>query len=348
MKQGIFVIITAIAISVTAVPKGVAAIPAKGQDYLHRLASGTLYLPYTAADKQLSLTEESLWAEESVEEPSTEEIIEEEISVDVGSTIPADAIAVQAVNLSRLEATETPKLILANETSYSVDLNTLAATPQSIEKGAVLIMHTHGTEAYLPSGQNYYLQDEDFRSTNREENVVAAGAVFAQTLEKAGITVYHDQTLYDEHSYNNSYTASRNACRNWLNQHPEIRYVIDIHRDAVSDSKGQSQKTLCTVNGQSVAQVMLVIGTDAAGANHGGWRTNLSVGAKYQSLLNANPSFARPLYLRRASYNQQLCTGSMLLEIGSAANTLDEAKAAAVIAAEAFCKLYNQLGQTLC
>lgn len=88
---------------------------------------------------------------------------------------------------------------------------------------------------------------------------------------------------------------------------------------------------------------MLVIGTDAAGANHGAWRNNLSVGAKYQQYLNEHPTFARPVYLRRASYNQQLCVGSMLLEVGSAANTLGEAKAAARLAGEVFCTLYDDL-----
>jgi len=342
VKQGIFAIITAAAISIATVPKGAAAIPEKGQEYLQRLATGTLYVPYTAEDKPLYSEEEEQNAGASTEYISVEESTAEE-SASEEQPIPEGAIAVQAVNLSRLEPTDIPKLLLANETKYSVNLESLADTAQSIGTGSVLIIHTHGTEAYLPSGQDYYLEGEDFRSTNSRENVVAVGAVFGEVLESHGITVYHDQSLYDEFSYNNSYTASRSACRQWLQQHPDIRYVIDIHRDAVSDGSGQSQKTLCTVEGQSVAQVMLVIGTDEAGASHASWQTNLSVGAKYQQYLNAHPTFARPMYLRRASYNQQLCTGSMLLEVGSAANTLDEAKAAATLAAQAFCKLYNEL-----
>ncbi|MBQ3196132.1 MAG: stage II sporulation protein P [Clostridia bacterium] len=344
MKQGIFAIVTAVAISVTAVPKGAAAIPEKGQEYLERLATGTLYVPYPWADKPQFYEEESeLFTEDSAENTSASAEESAESFESVESFIPDDAIAVQAVNLSRLEPTETPRLLIANETKYSVDLNTLANTTKSIGAGAVLIIHTHGTEAYLPDGENYYTKDEDFRSTDTEENVVAVGAVFAETLKSRGIQVYHDQSLYDEFSYNNSYTASRAACKEWISRHPDIRYIIDIHRDAITDGDGINQKTLCTVEGQSIAQVMLVIGTDEAGAAHGGWQTNLAVGAKYQQFLNAYPTFARPVYLRRASYNQQLCAGSMLLEVGSAANTLGEAKAAARLAGEVFCTLYDDL-----
>ncbi len=347
MKEGIFALVTAVAVAFTAIPKGAAAISDKGGEYLERVATGTLYVPYTAADKPIS-REESPQPEAPPfykEEGSAEEESAEENSESVGEErpVPDNAIAVQAVNLSRLEPTDPPALLMSNETDYSVDLASVASKPQHLGGGAVLIIHTHGTEAYLAEGAEYYFEDEDFRSTNRAENVVAVGAEFAQALESKGIQVYHDQTMYDEHSYNNAYTASRSACREWLETHPEISYIIDIHRDAVTDAQGINQKPLCKVEGQSVAQVMLVIGTDAAGANHGGWQTNLGVGAKYQGYLTEYPSFARPIYLRRASYNQQLCRGSMLLEVGGTANTLTEAKAAARFAAEAFSRLYTEL-----
>ncbi len=335
MKREIFALIIAAAVSLTAVPQGVAALSPEGSEYLVRLATGSLYVPYTFTDKPYE-------AEETVEE-SVEALSRE--SHDESLAMPDNAIAVQAVNLSRLEAGDPPKLYLINETDYSVDLDAMALTPQRVQAGAVLIVHTHGTEAYLPDGVEYYTEDEDFRSTDNAENVVAVGEVFAQALRSAGITVYHDTTLFDADSFSSAYTSSRKACRSWLAEHPEISYIIDIHRDAVTDSDGLNQKPLCTVNGQSVAQVMLVIGTDEAGATHGDWRTNLGIGAKYQQLLNQNIGFARPIYLRRASYNQQLSSGGMLLEIGSGANTITEAKAAASLAGQAFVQLYKELSQ---
>lgn len=349
MREGLFALLTAAAVSVAVIPRAVGAISEEGGEYLARLGTGSLYVYYTEADKpaaEENSAEDSLF--ESAEGYLQESEERGEVSADgaaeaESAVIPPDAIAVQAVNLSRQEVTDLPALLLANETGYSVNLDSIVSESLHIEGGAVLIIHTHGTEAYLPEGREYYSADEDFRSTDIAENVVAVGEEFAAALRTADIKVYHDLTMYDEHSYSNAYTASRSACREWLSAHPEIKYILDIHRDSVTDSEGVNQKPLCTVSGEKVAQVMLVIGTDEAGASHGGWRTNLAVGAKYQQLLNEHPTFARPIYLRRASYNQQLSSGAMLLEIGSAANTIEEARAAARLAAEAFVKLYNSL-----
>lgn len=336
MKEGIFALLTAAAISVTVVPQAASAVSPEVGEYLTRMATGTLYVRYDGEDK--SVPESEAVPELPFFESEIEESPEESMGADLPE-IPQGAVAVQAVNLSRLEVTETPRLLLANETKFTVNLDNLADKTQKIKSGAVLIIHTHGTEAYLPPNVEYYMEGEDFRSTDKKENVVAVGEEFAAVLRANGIEVYHDQTMYDEHSYTNAYAASRAACRQWLADHPEISYIIDIHRDAV----GETQKPLCIIDGVKTAQVMLVIGTNEAGANHSGWQDNLSVGAKYQRHLNNYPTLARPVYLRRASYNQQLCKGSMLIEIGSAANTIDEAKEAAKLSAEAFCKLYNEL-----
>lgn len=333
-SRELIAVFLAAALAFAAVPVA-NALPARAEEYLLRLATGTLYIPYTAlgADKP---------QEDAVSTaPNDKSENESTPAADTPDPIPQDAIAVQAVNLSRLEPTDTPTLLLSNETAYSADLAALAKKELAIPKGSVLIVHTHGTESYLPDGAEYYTEDEDFRSTDTSENVVAVGEAFAEVLRAEGIQVYHDTVMYDESSFNNAYTASRTACKKWLEQHPDIGYIIDIHRDAVTDAEGKVKKTLCTVNGTKSAQVMLVIGTDEAGANHSGWENNLALAAKYQELLNRYPTLARPIYLRRASYNQQLCAGSMLLEIGSGANTLAEAKTAARLAAKSFVLLYR-------
>lgn len=314
------------------------ALPDGVSEYVARYATGTLYVPYTERGKSAEPTEET---REELPPPTLEETTKEE-TTEEEKPLPQGAIPVGAVNLSRLEIDDTPALLLSNETKYSANLKTLADMQTPGEKGAVLIIHTHGTESYLPDDADYYTPGEDFRTRDKSQNVVAVGQAFAATLEAAGIKVYHDTEMYDALSFNNAYDASRSACRDWLKKHPEISYIIDIHRDAVTDKEGNSQKTLCTAGGKEMAQVMLVIGTNEAGANHPDWEKNLSLAAKYQKLLNVYPTFARPIYLRRASFNQQLCEGSLLLEVGSAANTLTEAKDAATLAAKQFILLYNR------
>lgn len=328
-KHSYVALLVTAALSLTLVPSAAALMPKAVSEYMARLAAGQLYIPYYEA---VSSAEETQSTESAVSSAVPEE-----------SAPMTDGTAVQAMNLSRLTENDEPTLLLMNETDYSVYLKSAASTALTVGSGAVLIMHTHGTEAYLPDGATHYAADEDFRSNNAAETVVAVGDVFAAALESAGIEVYHDRTMYDADNFENAYTLARSAIKKHLAEKPQIRYIIDLHRDAVTDGDGNACKTLCTVNGEDCAQVMLVVGTNAAGAAHPDWRNNLCVAAKYQSLLTEYRTLARPVYLRNASYNQQLCTGAMLLEVGSAANTISEAKKAAAYAAEAFVKLYKDL-----
>ncbi|MBQ3081478.1 MAG: stage II sporulation protein P [Clostridia bacterium] len=331
-KKLIILFAAVIILSLTAIPAAASEMSETLSEYMARLAVGRLYVPYYTVSPQ-NEPEESMPAEE---ENSTEESFYKEESSSL--SVPDGMIAVEAVNLSRYELLDTPPLLLINETSYTADLIEEA---KDIKKGAVLILHTHGTEAYLPDGVEYYGEGEDFRSHNEAETVVAVGEVFAEVLREAGLEVYHDTTMYDAADFENAYTASRAGARAWLSKHPNIRYIIDLHRDAVARN-GKSCKTLCRGTAEPTAQVMLVIGTDDAGANHPGWEDNLALAASYQRRLNAYPTLARPVYLRKASYNQQLSPGAMLIEIGSAANTITEAKNAAVLAANAFVELISQ------
>lgn len=325
------------AFSLTVLPTAAAAMPADLSEYMARLAACRLYVPYYELESDPSPAESAYGKEEEPPVSAAEPPQKAEES------IPSDGIAVGAFNLCRYEEGDEPQLLIMNETSYKAYPRSAADTLLTVGGGAVLIMHTHGTEAYLPDGVGYYKEGEDFRSRSEEETVVAVGEVFAECLRKAGIEVYHDRTMYDRESFENAYTAARNAAKRHMAEKPQIRYIIDIHRDAVTDGSGTVCKTLCRVDGKESAQIMLVVGTDEAGASHAGWRNNFCVAAKYQRLLNKYPTLARPIYLRKASYNQQLCTGGMLLEIGSAGNTVTEAKTAARYAAECFVELYNSL-----
>lgn len=335
IKKAYLLMLAVAIVSLTVIPAAAADMPDELSDYMARLALGKLYVPYYMAYPQ-----QPPLAEEDVPPPVSEDSTAEESSSALPDLPPEGMIAVEAVNLCRYEAGDTPPLLMINETQYKTDLSTVSAESISGSGGAVLILHTHGTESYLPDGVDYYGEGDSFRSTDTERNVVAVGAEFAATLRKAGIEVFHDTTLYDEADFDNAYTASRNGAKEWLRKYPQICYIIDIHRDAVSRN-GINCKPLCQTTKEPTAQVMLVIGTDEAGASHPNWAENLSLAASYQALLNRCPTLARPVYLRRASFNQQLSAGAMLLEVGSAANTLTEAKNAARIAAECFISLWK-------
>ncbi len=240
---------------------------------------------------------------------------------------------------------------ISNDTGHNPDTQALASAPAAIapydfksKKPLVLILHTHGTEAYTAEGADGYNDTGNlWRSNDTEENVVAVGAVMAQVLEENGIPTLHCQVMHDKDSYNDAYTYSAATIKKYLKQYPTIKYVFDVHRDAIISSDGTLIKGVTEIGGESVAQVMCVAGSDFKGADYPHWEANLAFALRLRAVLNEKePTLCRPVYLRGAAYNLQYTNGgSLLLEIGSSGNTLNEAKRAAVHVAEALSKMIS-------
>ena len=112
--------------------------------------------------------------------------------------------------------------------------------------------------------------------------------------------------------------------------------VLDVHRDALVGSDGTIYKPVLQVDGVKTAQVMLLVGTDDAGASFPDWTEHLALAMEIQEQMNALwPGLARPITLRTARFNQQLTKGSLLVEVGSHGNTLEEVLAGARLFARA-------------
>jgi stage II sporulation protein P len=140
----------------------------------------------------------------------------------------------------------------------------------------------------------------------------------------------HDLGPYDYPNYNGSYSRAGLSIARWLEKYPSIRIVLDVHRDALVAEDGTVYKTATEVNGEKTAQIMLVVGSDAGGQGHSGWRDNLALATAVQSGMNADyPTLARPMILRSSRFNQHLSPGALLVEVGSHGNTLRESLAAA-------------------
>lgn len=202
----------------------------------------------------------------------------------------------------------------------------------------VLILHTHTTESYTKSGESY-TESAAYRTLDEAYNMLSIGDRVAQRLTEAGIPVLHDRELHDYPSYNGSYVHARKSIQQYLEQYPTIRLVLDLHRDAAESGGGQL-RTLASVEGEDCAQLMLVMGTNAAGLSHDNWQENLSLALKLQAQLEAQaPGITRPLCLRSQRFNQDLSPGALLVEVGAAGNTHDEALRAADQLAEAILAL---------
>ncbi|MBE7049468.1 MAG: hypothetical protein E7394_01710 [Ruminococcaceae bacterium] len=233
-------------------------------------------------------------------------------------------------------------LEIINSTSYTVDVNSL--TKKKIAYNAisdskkVLIVHTHGCETYSDSTGKGLGQSGSYRTTDTKKNVTSIGKIIATELEKRGVEVIYDNTLCDTPSYNASYKKSMEVTEKHIRDNPDIRFVFDIHRDAIEDSDKNPVKLTAEINGEKYAQVMIVCGTDASGLNHPHWQENLTLGLKIQQRLEDKyPGLARPLNLREERFNMHETKGSLIFEIGTHGNTLEEAEKSAVLLANAVC-----------
>ena len=188
----------------------------------------------------------------------------------------------------------------------------------------VLIVHSHATEAYtMPKGQEYE-PSGTYRTHDTACNVVRVGDEVAAVLSGYGISVLHDRTLHDAASYNDAYNSSYASIKRYLEKYPTIRYVLDLHRDAIQDTNGNQYKLIAREDTR-VAQCCLVMGLA-----HDGWSDNLRLAvAVQQQLTDLSPTLMRPIAARGYRYNQHLHPGSLLVEVGAAGNSLDEALLAA-------------------
>ena len=247
-------------------------------------------------------------------------------------------------------------LYIHNSTGLTPDVNKLLSSKfqenmpleylSSASAPRVLIIHTHGTEAYSPNGAIAYEDNgEDIaRSTDKEKNVVAVGKALQNALEKKGIRSIHCEIMHDEENYRDAYAAAEETIRLYLERYPTIKLVIDVHRDGIVKSSGELVRPVTVVDGKAAAQVMCVVGSSWGGEANDKWEKNLALALKLRQELNASDAdMCRPVYLKSHTYNQEIAPYSLLIEIGSSGNSLEEALVAAEQIASALNTLMKQI-----
>ena len=264
----------------------------------------------------------------------------EEIPLPETTTAPSDIIDRTLLPSDSEGYLSTQGVYLFNNTSKSLDMAALAKADISVtleDPGPqILIVHTHGSEAYTMDGVDIYQESDASRTLNENYNMLRIGDEMQAVFEGMGLTVVHDRTLYDYPQYNGAYTRSGDAIRAWLKEYPSIQIVLDVHRDALIGENGTVYKAVTEVDGEKTAQVMMIVGTDDLGQDHPHWKNNLALAVRIQQNLDRNwPSAARPITLRSSRFNQQLTQGSLLVEVGSHGNTLQEALRGARLFAQA-------------
>ena len=250
---------------------------------------------------------------------------------------PTEAAAVPAFGAAQ-------EALVQVNASWEVD--TLALLQQPLEwelqgdAPTVLILHSHGTESF--EKESGYTETSPYRTLDTGYNMVSIGDRVAEILEAGGVRVIHDRTLYDYPAYNDAYSNARRAIETHLAENPSICLVLDLHRDAAEDAQGNQKSSTLTVSGKECAQLMLVMGSDKGSLSYPNWEKNLALAVKLQAQMEQTfPGIMRPVKLVTSRYNQDLSTGALLIEVGTAGNTHEQALMAAQCLAEGILALEN-------
>ncbi len=221
-------------------------------------------------------------------------------------------------------------VLVKNHTTYEFNPKQLLDEPLKFDFSGdgpkILIVHSHSSESYTATEKNYYVPSDPDRTEDKNYNIVRVGTEITKVLKENGINVIHDTTLHDYPSYNGSYRRSLSTVEEYLKKYPSIKIVLDIHRDAMVKSDGTKIKLVTDINGQKAAQIMLLSGSDQGGLDHPNWRENLKFAMKLQKSFDSMyPTLARPVSFTKERYNTHTTLASVIIEVGTTGNTLEEA-----------------------
>jgi len=208
------------------------------------------------------------------------------------------------------------------------ELETLPQVP------SVLIIHTHACENYSPK--------ESHAKGGNTGDVVAVGKELAKALETEGVKVIHDTTIHDWPAYSEAYNKSHATVERALSTHPDLKVILDIHRDGLQD-KPEGYTTV-KIGDESVAKILLVIG-DVANEEAD---SNTAFAEVLRERMDKRfPGLCRGIKILHGNFNGHLHPNTATAFIGDFSdNTVDEAKASARLFAQVLADYLRDLEDT--
>ncbi|AGB41814.1 stage II sporulation protein P [Halobacteroides halobius DSM 5150] len=207
---------------------------------------------------------------------------------------------------------------------------------EKIDGSLVGIYHTHTSENYENKGYNSHAP------AGSRGDIVEIGSVLANTLEtKYHIPVAHSTRVNDT-TYARSYINSLQTAKQVERKNPDLKMLFDIHRDAILN--GGRDLLTTRVNGKQVATIMIIVTNNEYGLPHPNWRENLRFAKRLGKKMNQMyPGLLREVELvTNRRYNLHVHPHSLLLEIGGAKNTIEEAKRSAKLLANVLAALLKE------
>jgi stage II sporulation protein P len=202
-------------------------------------------------------------------------------------------------------------------TESSISLASESIPAQGSAEGSqplIAIYHSHTDESYIPNDGN--------ASTPGNGSIMLVGDSFSNRLNELGYQTIHDKTLHDPHDAN-AYQRSRRTFMKLLERQPAA--LFDFHRDS-----GPLAPYQTTINGESSARILLVVGRQ---------NQNQATTLKFAKTIKASADatyrgLIRGIFVAHGNYNQDLNPRSMLVEIGTQYNTLEDANRSAALFAD--------------
>ena len=194
----------------------------------------------------------------------------------------------------------------------------------------VLIYHTHTHEAYQMTDQEAYTPLENWRTDDSSHNIVRVGDELTAELEKRGFEVVHDDTDFEQDDLSTSYSRSLEALLQRTDEDYDL--IIDLHRDAYVEG---AQLT-CSYAGRKSANLMVLIGKGDSFQEKPHFQENYALACALTEKINGLcPGLGREVMVKTGRYNQHFSDHSLLIEVGSNGNTLEEALSSMPILADA-------------
>ena len=199
----------------------------------------------------------------------------------------------------------------------------------------ILIYHTHTHEGYAEAGSD--TEQEDF-------SVVGVGDVLAQELQEGyGISVIHDKTIHDTSPYDQSYYRSEPTVQSYINQFPNLKLIIDLHRN----SGPSKEATTTVINDQSLARLLFVTSKNSPNYSQMMEAVNgmISISEELFPGLMGDGKDGTGLYEYNHgsnTFNQKLSPACVLTEFGTDLNTAQEAKLSARYLARVIAEYLNK------
>lgn len=211
-----------------------------------------------------------------------------------------------------------PVNLLKNELGYNNDKSeTISFVYGENKEPLIYIYNSH-------QGENYSM--EYLEEYNIIPNVLMASNMLKDKLGDIGINSIVEENdilaYMKENNFNHagSYKASRYFLTNALNNYPNAKLYIDLHRDAATHSVSTT-----TIDNKPCAKVMFVIGLE-----NPNYQNNLNVVTKLNNIiLEKYPALTRGIMKKQGYgvngiYNQDLNSNVILIEVGGNENNIEE------------------------